>query len=126
MAFLVHVISVADVACANTPSADTALLALEIDNVFLLEIRHQGKEPIQTINSQQKAIQLVDSQQLQASLEKLIGKLQSRCSRAKGGAERRKIKEGKSKVLLQEGDVLDVAAVKEKLERIEVSTQITS
>ena len=120
-----RVIFVADVACAKAQSAVTALLALEI-YAFMLEIRHQGKEPKQAINSQQKPIQLAYLQQVQVSLEKLMEKLQSKFSRAKVGAEQRKIKEEKSKMLLQEGNVLDVAAVKEKLERTKLSTQITS
>jgi len=119
----VRVISVSDVVCATTQSVASALFALEIDNSFLLNIGEEGKNAITEINKQQRVIQLVEeSERLVASLEKLIGKLHRRFSQAKGGTMRKKIREGKTKVILQEGDVVDIKTMKEQLQHTEVST----
>ena len=39
-------------------------------------------------------------------------------SKSKGGSAKKKIREGKTRITLQEGDVVDIAAVKQNLEQV--------
>ena len=110
----------ADVVRTNTDFAASAVLALEINNNFLLEIKQKGKQPIAAINEKQKVIQLQSSERLQAALDRLLGTLHTRFTKAKGGTARKKIKEGKTRLTLQEGDVVDVANVTQQLVQAEV------
>ena len=86
-----------------------------------MHIKKSGKEPIAEINSKQAIVQLEATERLQLSLEKILGSLTSRFTRAKGGTARRKIREGNTKVTLQGSDVTNIRAVKEELRRKEVS-----
>ena len=116
---VVRVVSVADVVSANAEFAASALLALEVNNTFLLEIRQKGKEPIAALNEKQKVIQLESSsKRLQDALDRLLGTLHNMFSKSKGGSARKKIREGKTRITLQEGDVVDIAAVKQNLEQV--------
>ena len=90
---IVKVVSVADVVSANAASA---ILTLEVSE-FLLEIRQEGKESIVAINKKQKVIQLQSSECLQVALERILGSLQNRFRKSKGGSARSKIKEEKNK-----------------------------
>ena len=115
----VRIVSVADVVSANAEFAASALLALEVNNDFLLEIRQKGKEPIAAPNEKQKVIQLEStSQRLQAALDRLLGTLHNKFSKSKGGSARKKVREGKTRITLQEGDVVDIAAVQQKLVQV--------
>ena len=114
----------ADVVRINTDFAASAVLALEVNNNFLLEIKQKGKQPIAAINEKQKVIQLQSSERLQAALDRLLGTLHTRFTKAKGGTARKKIKEGKTRLTLQEGDVVDVANVTRQLVQAEVRRKI--
>ena len=114
------VVSVADVVSTNADFAASALLALEVNNDFLLEIRQEEKEPIAAINEKQKVIQLQSSERLPAALDRILGSLQNRFRKSKGGSARRKIKEGKTRITLQEGDIVNVANVQQQLVQTEV------
>ena len=119
----VRVVSVADVACANTQTAASAVLALEIDNEFLISTKREGGNVIEETNKHisGNVISLnTDSNHLQGSLEKAAGKLCAKFSKAKGGAERKKIKGGKTRIILQPHDVVDVGAVQDVLQQTEV------
>ena len=104
--------------------AASALLALEVNNNFLLEVRQKGTQPIAALNNQLKMVQLQSTERLKVALNKLLGKLQSRFTKAKGGTARRKIKEGKTKIIVQESDVVDVASVRKQLQETEVRGDI--
>ena len=105
------VVRIVSVACASSTTAASAVLALQRNNEFLLDIKRQRKNAIEEINAQQQFIKLnTKSVWLQGSLEKLLGKLQSRFSKAKGGAERKKLKMRTCHVTLQKEDVINVAA----------------
>ena len=111
---VVRMVSVADVVSANADFAASALyiLALEVNNDFLLEIRQKGKEPIAALNDKQKVIQLESSsERLRAALDRILGTLHNKFSKSKGGSARKKIREGKTRITLQEGYVVDIAAV---------------
>ena len=47
----VTVVSVADVACANTQTAASAVLALEISNQFLINAKIEGRNVIEETNT---------------------------------------------------------------------------
>ena len=85
----------ADVVRTNTDFVAPAVLALEVNNNFLLEIKQKGKQPIAAINAKQKVIQLQSSERLQAALDRLLGTLHTRFTKAKGGTARKKMKEGR-------------------------------
>ena len=58
----------------------------------------------------------MQSTRIQTALEKAAGKLSTKISKAKSGAERKKIKGGKTRVTLQTSDIVDVATAEAKLE----------
>ena len=92
---------------------------MEVNNDFLLEIRQKGKEPIAALNDKQKVIQLESSsERLRAALDRILGTLHNKFSKSKGGSARKKIREGKTRITLQEGDVVDIAAVQQKLVQV--------
>ena len=117
-------VSVADVACANTRTVASAVLALEIANEFLLGMKRDGKNLVEE-TSKRISGQLISlntsSKRIQGSLEKVAGKLSAKFSKAKGGAERKKIKGGKTRITLQLGDTVNVATVEDKLQQTEVN-----
>ena len=117
---VVKVVCVADVVSTNADFAASSVLALEVNNDFLLEIRQEEKESIAAINEKQKVIQLQSSERLQAALDRILGSLQNRFRKSKGGSARRKIKEGKTRITLQEGDIVNVANVQQQLAQTEV------
>ena len=114
-------VSVADVACANTHTVASAVLALEIANEFLLGMKRDGKNLVEKTSkriSGQMISLNTSSKRIQGSLEKEAGKLSAKFSKAKGGAER---KGGKTRITLQLGDTVNVATVEDKLQQIEVN-----
>ena len=120
---VVTVVSVADVACANTQTAASAVLALEIGNEFLINTKREGSNVVEETNKHisGNVISLnMNSNHLQGSLEKAAGKLCAKFSKAKGGAERKKIKGSKTRIVLQSDDVVDVGAVQDELQQTEV------
>ena len=114
-------VSVADVACANTHTVASAVLALEIANEFLLGMKRDGKNLVEETSSGQLISLNTSSKRIQGSLEKAAGKLSAKFSKAKGGAERKKIKGGKTRITLQLGDTVNVATVEDKLQQTEVN-----
>ena len=110
------VVSVADVVSTNADFAASALLALEANNDFLLEIRQEEKA---AINKKQKVIQLQSSERLQAAVDRIFGSLQNKFRKSKGGSARRKIR-GKTRITLQEGDVVNAANVQQQLVQTKV------
>ena len=121
----VRVVSVVDVACARKQDVASAQLALEVDNELLLQVEREGKSPIDEMNRVLSVIQLNrESERLQVSLEKISSKLQNRLLKSKGGSGRKQIKEGKTRVTLQEGDMLDVGVLERTLQQAEVSNNI--
>lgn len=116
----VRLVATGDVVNANAEFAASAVLALEVDNEYLLEVKQKCLEPIAAINSTQSVVQLETTQRLRLSLEKRIGALHSKFTNAKGGTARRKIREGKTKFILQEEDLTDIAAMREELRKKEV------
>ena len=120
---VVTVVSVADVACANAQTAASAVLALEIDNEFLINTKREGRNVVEETNRHisGNVISLnTNSNHLQGSIEKAAGKLCAKFSKAKGGAERKKIKGSKTRIVLQSDDVVDVGAVQDELQQTEV------
>ena len=120
---LVRVVSAADVACATTQTVSSAVLALEIDNEFLINTKRERRNVIEEVNKQirDKVISLnVNSTRMQGSLDKAAGKLRAKFSKAKGGAERKKIKSGKTRIILQTEDTVDVGAVQDELQQTKV------
>ena len=74
----------ADVVSANAEFAASALLALEVNNDFLSEMRQKGKEPFAALNEKQKVIQLESTSEcLQAALDRLLGTLHNKFSKGK-------------------------------------------
>ena len=113
------VVSVTDVACATTTAAASAVLGLEIANDFLMNMKREGKNFIEETNRRISGHMIslnMQSTRIQTALEKAAGKLSTKFSKAKGGAERKKIKGGKTRVTLQTCDIVDVATVEAKLE----------
>ena len=115
-------VSVADVACANTRTVASAVLALEIANEFLLGMKRDGKNLVEE-TSKRISGQLIslNTSSTQGSLVKAAGKLSAKFSKAKGGAERKKIKGEKTRITLQLGDTVNVATVEDKLQQTEVN-----
>lgn len=111
----VRVVAVWDVACTTSEAVAFALLALEFKNDFLLKVKHTKQNVIKEINKEQQVIQLANNDRIRECLRKMVGKLNSRIGRAEGGEERKKIKTGKSHVIVQSDDLIDVSSVKEKL-----------
>ena len=59
-----RLLPVADVVSANVEYAASAVIALEIKNEFLLQIKKSGVEPIAAINSKQTIVQLEATERL--------------------------------------------------------------
>ena len=117
----VRIVSVSDVACATNATAASAVLALQINNGFLLNIKQERKQPIAELNHHLNNIKLnTNSVRLHTALQKLIGKLNSRFSKAKGGGERKKLKMGASHMTLQKYDIVNVSEMQHKLNETEV------
>ena len=113
------VVSVTDVVCTTTTAAASAVLALEIANDFLMNMRREGKNFIEEINKRISGHVIsvnTTSTRIQSALEKAAGKLSAKFSKAKGGAERKKLKGGKTRVTRQTSDIVNVATVEAKLE----------
>lgn len=116
----VKIISASDV----TYSVDSAILALEISNDFLLQVRREGKSLLEEINKgiSSNAITLdKNSTRLRSTLEKTVGKLFTKFTRAKGGTERKKIKDGKTRVTVSCGETVDSIAMEDRLQQAEVN-----
>ena len=65
------------------------------------------------------------STRIQSALEKAARKLSTKFSKAKGGAEQKKLKGGKTRVTLQTSDIMNVATVEAKLEETVVHDNIS-
>ena len=123
----VRVVSVSDVVCATTTAAASAVLALEVDNDFLINIKREGKNLVEEINKRICGHILsldMNSTRIQSLLEKAAGKLCTKFSKAKGGDERKKIKGAKTRVTLQMSDIVNVATVEAELEETAVRDNI--
>lgn len=119
----VTITSAADVACCST-TVNSAVLALEISNDFLLGLKRDGKDILVEINkkiSGQVVALNANSTRLQQSIEKAVGKLSSRFTQAKGGAERKKIRSRKTRITLSSDDTIKVAALENQIQQTEVN-----
>ena len=95
------VVSVTDVACATTTAAASAVLALEIANDCFMNLKRERKNFIEETNNRISGhVVSLDMQSvgIQNALEKAAGKLSTKLSKAKGGAERKRIKGGKTRI----------------------------
>ena len=107
----VTITSVADVTCCST-KVNSAVLALEISNDFLLGLKREGKNILEEISksiSGQVVALNTESTRLRQSLEKAVGKLSSKFTQAKGGTERKKIKSRKTRITLSSDDTINIA-----------------
>ena len=122
----VRIVSATDVVCARKQDTDfTQQVAIEVDNEYLLKVKREGKNLVDEMNASLTAIQLNrKSEQLQASLERSTGNLWNRLQKAKGGSERKRIKDGKTWVMLKEGDTIDVGVLTQNLQQAEVSMHV--
>ena len=122
----VRIVSATDVVCVRKQDTDfTQQVAIEVDNEYLLKVKREGKNLVDEINASLTAIQLNrESERLQASLERSTGKLWNRLQKAKGGSERKRIKDGKTRVMLKEGDTIDVGVLTQNLQQAEVSMHV--
>ena len=122
----VRIVSATDVVCARKQDTDfTQQVAIEVDNEYLLKVKREGKNLVDEMNASLTAIQLNrESERLQASLERSTGKLWNRLQKAKGGSERKRIKDGKTRVMLKEGDTVDVGVLTQNLQQAEVSMHV--
>ena len=116
-----RVVAVSDVACATAKVADTSALALELDNEFVLQVKEKKQNIIDEINKQQQVMQLAHSDRIRESLRRLSGKLSGKIGRAKGGDARKKIRTGKSHIMLETNDLINVSALREQVEKTEVN-----
>ena len=115
-------VSVADVVCANTATAASGVLALEITNDFLMKMKREGKNVLEEIKKRiSHFTQYMTSTRLQSSLEKILGKLSTKVLKCKGGAMRNKIRAGKTRLILQSGDIVNVATVENRLQETAVN-----
>ena len=111
---MVRVVSVADVACANTQTAASQHWLWRLVMNSLLTLKERGGMWLR-----KQTYQWQCSNHLQGSLEKVAGKLCAKFSKSKGGAER-KIMGSKTRIVLQSDDVVDVGAVQDELQQTEV------
>ena len=95
----VRVVAVLDVAWTTSEAVASASLALEFKNDFLLKVKQTKQNVIEEINKEQQVIQLANNDRIRECLRKIMGKLSSRIGRAKGGEERKKIKQGRVMLL---------------------------
>lgn len=115
----VRVVFAADVACANTRTVASAVFALDIANQFLIDTKREQRNVIEEMNKNIRGnvISLnVNSNHLRRSLEKAAGKLCTKFSKAKRGAERKKIKDSRTRIILQSDDIVDVSSVQNELQ----------
>ena len=83
----------------------SAQFGLEVDNELLLQVKREGENVVDAMNKRLSVIKLNrEGEQLQVFFEKTISKLHNRLLKAKGGIERKRIKKGKTRVMLQKGD----------------------
>lgn len=123
----VTVVSASDVVCATTTAAASAVLALEIENDFLINMKREGKNLMEETNKRISGhiVSLdMNSTRIQSLLEKAAGKLCTKFSKAKGGAERKKIRGAKTRVTLQMSDIVNVVTVEAELEETAVCDNI--
>ena len=82
------VVSVTDMVCTTTTAAASAVLALEIANDFLMNMRREGKNFMEEINKRISGHVIsvnTTSTRIQSALEKAAGKLSTKFSKAKVG-----------------------------------------
>ena len=121
------VVPVTDVACATTTAVASAVLALEISNDVLMSVKRERKNFIEKLNTRISGHMIsldMQSTRIQNALEKAAGKLSAKFSKAKGGDKRKKIKGGKTRIILQTSDIVDVATVESTLEETAVHDNI--
>ena len=114
----------ADVACSSK-NVDSAVLALEVHNSFLLSLKKEGKDYIDELNkctAGQGVVLDKRCTRLLTTVEKVAGKLATKFNHAKGSWERNKIKSGKTRIIIRSGETVNAAAVEQQLHQAEVNS----
>ena len=112
----------ADVACSSK-SVDSAVLALEVHNSFLLNLKKEGKDYIDELNkctAGQGVVLDKSCTRLLSTVEKVAGKLATKFNQAKGSWQRNKIRSGKTHIIIRSGETVNAATVEEQLHQAEV------
>lgn len=111
----------ADVACSSK-NVDSAVLALEVHNSFLLSLKRDYIDELNKCTAGQGVVLDKSCTRLLSTVEKVAGKLATKFKQAKGSWERNKIKSGKTRVIIRSGETVNAAAVEEQLHQAEVNS----
>ena len=110
----------AELGCSSTGAgvfSGTPLCTLVIPNSLLLQLHTRDCIDHINKNIKGKVVTLdVSCTRLEKTLQKLVGKVQSRMRRCKGSRDRKSLREAQTNVLVGVGETIAVEEVQEKLE----------
>ena len=110
----------AELGCSSTGAgvfSGTPLCTLVIPNSLLLQLHTRDCIDHINKNIKGKVVTLdISCTRLEKTLQKLVGKVQSRMRRCKGSRDRKSLREAQTNVLVGVGETIAVEEVQEKLE----------